>query len=68
MYYCPGYSTTCLMTVQGLHISNQSDDHCYHTTVSSFGDFPSWVAIVISLTSSDSESELPAEVPCFWNT
>jgi hypothetical protein len=75
MYYCSGYSTTCLMIVQGLHICNQSDGHykwnpdvhVHHTTVSSFGDFPSWVATVISLTSSDSESELPAEVPGFWN-
>jgi hypothetical protein len=63
------------MTVQGLHIPNQRDDHyiwnddvhIHHTTVSSLGDFPSWVATVISLTSSESDSELPAEVPRFWH-
>lgn len=76
IYYNSGYLIALLIIVQGLFKCNESGDHykqnpdvhVHHTTVSSFGDLPSWVAIVMSLTSSASESELSAEVvSSFWN-
>lgn len=75
MYHLSGFLIRCPVIVHFLqcnqsdyHYKRNPDVHVHHTTVSSLGDIPSWVAIVISLISSDSESELFAEVvPGFWN-